>query len=598
QISNKSNGNYKRNKLGIFGIKIIIGTTVVGYLGYHLYDRQRNFVSTQIEKVSSTRKNSVGEFKKGLPSYPLSEISKHNSMGSRVWVTYKEGVYDITEYVAAHPGGDQILMAGGSSLEPFWLIYSLHHNEHVYEILEEHRIGVIFVKKKRIKREREQERRRQIREDPVRRERKKEQSRQKYLRQKREGLQYKKSISQLTPREQHKKRKEWKINSKNYRNRIKATLMERRQIEEGTPPPSDDDNFVPQSRRKLEIRKAVGRRASERNKVRHHRVKKGLEKKIAAFQIRTGTYVLVTIPKEKYKKLNKNQYRYAVICQSDLDDDGEVKPLQGVMWGLSAIGNAKWTGVRLRDILKIAGINEDEEIYKHVHFVGLDFDVAGTNYSGSIPIWRALEKRCDVLLVYEMNGVPLSRDHGFPLRLLQPGCAGCRNVKWIGKIIVSEKENDSHWQQNDYKGVSPSADFDNVDFSKSPAIQELPLTSAICQPAENDTVDVIDGHIFIKGYAWSGNGQKIVRVDVTADGGKTWYIADLYLQDTALPPQHWSWTLWSINIPVGKNLENVEIWAKAVDNCYNTQPESFQNIYNFRGVLNNAYHRVKVNLNY
>ncbi|KAJ8929789.1 hypothetical protein NQ314_017492 [Rhamnusium bicolor] len=113
-----------------------------------------------------------------------------------------------------------------------------------HDLLKLERYGIrgnsleIFRRKKRIKRERDQERRRQIRDDPVRRERKKEQSRQKYLRQKREGLQYKKSISQLTPREQRKKRKEWKINSKNYRNRIKATLIERRQIEEDTPPPS------------------------------------------------------------------------------------------------------------------------------------------------------------------------------------------------------------------------------------------------------------------------------------------------------------------------------------------------------------------------
>lgn len=68
-----------------------------------------------------------------------------------------------------------------------------------------------------------------------------------------------------------------------------------------------------------------------------------------------------------------------------------------------------------------------------------------------------------------------------------------------GKIIVSEKESDSHWQQNDYKGFSPSTDWDSVDFTKSPAIQELPVISAICQPNEGDAVKVVDGHILIKG---------------------------------------------------------------------------------------------------
>lgn len=59
------------------------------------------------------------------------------------------------------------------------------------------------------------------------------------------------------------------------------------------------------------------------------------------------------------------------------------------------------------------------------------------------------------------------------------------------------------------------------------------------------------------GYAWSGGGQKIVRVDVTIDEGNTWYVADLDFQDSAEPPQHWSWTLWSVKIPVKPGTETV-----------------------------------------
>lgn len=58
-----------------------------------------------------------------------------------VWVTYKQGVYDITKFVSEHPGGDQILLAAGSSVEPFWLLYAVHKNPHVLEILEKMRIG-------------------------------------------------------------------------------------------------------------------------------------------------------------------------------------------------------------------------------------------------------------------------------------------------------------------------------------------------------------------------------------------------------------------------------------------------------------------------
>lgn len=119
-----------------------------------------------------------------------------------------------------------------------------------------------------------------------------------------------------------------------------------------------------------------------------------------------------------------------------------------------------------------------------------------------------------------------------------------------------------------------------------------------------------------------------MRVDVTADSGKTWYSADITAQDSKKEPRHWGWSLWSIDVPLPKGTSEVgklrraflklgpccpvsyiefifvvfshfkcskvELWAKAVDSSYNTQPETFANIWNLRGVLSNAYHRVKV----
>lgn len=98
-----------------------------------------------------------------------------------------------------------------------------------------------------------------------------------------------------------------------------------------------------------------------------------------------------------------------------------------------------------------------------------------------------------------MNGEPLSRDHGFPIRAVVPGVVGARNVKWLGKIVVSKSESQSHWQQKDYKGFSPNCDWEKVDFSQSPAIQELPVISAVCRPAKNGTVEVKDGFISVQG---------------------------------------------------------------------------------------------------
>ena len=81
-------------------------------------------------------------------------------------------------------------------------------------------------------------------------------------------------------------------------------------------------------------------------------------------------------------------------------------------------------------------------------------------------LFRSFNPRGDVLLAYEMNGARLPRDHGFPVRVVVPGVVGARNVKWLNRIVISAEESQSHWQQSDYKGFSPSVDWSNVDWSK------------------------------------------------------------------------------------------------------------------------------------
>lgn len=85
--------------------------------------------------------NDVGEFNPKLPSYNLEEVGKHDSADKRIWVTYRQGVYDITDFVVKHPGGDKIMMAAGGSVEPFWLMYGVHKTPEILAILEAHRIG-------------------------------------------------------------------------------------------------------------------------------------------------------------------------------------------------------------------------------------------------------------------------------------------------------------------------------------------------------------------------------------------------------------------------------------------------------------------------
>ena len=259
----------------------------------------------------------------------------------------------------------------------------------------------------------------------------------------------------------------------------------------------------------------------------------------------------------------------------------EIKPIKGLMWKGGAIGNAKWGGVRLSDILKdynLTGI-------KHVQFEGYDEGSDGSPYGASIPIEKAMSG--NVLLAYEMNDEILPRDHGYPIRVVATGIVGARNVKWLKRIVLSEEESHSHWQRSDYKGFNPSVDWSNVDFTKSPSVQNMPVTSVIC----SSKID--NGQLILNGYAWAGGGNRIIRIDLTTDKGENWFEGTLNEQTDDPEPKHFGWSLWSASVPISEQKE-IEVWCKAVDSNYNSQPESFKNIWNLRGINSNAYHRIKV----
>ena len=266
------------------------------------------------------------------------------------------------------------------------------------------------------------------------------------------------------------------------------------------------------------------------------------------------------------------------------------REVKGLNWETTAISNAEWTGVKLADVLAYAKASEDK--VSHVLFQGLDRDLDGTPYEASIPAETAFDPRKDVMLVYKMNGEEIPYDHGYPLRVIVPGTVGARQVKWVNKIILSETESQSHWQQNDYKAFNSSTDWHNVDFSKAEPIQEYPLQSAICEP--KDGVVYEPGETMtIKGYAWSGGGRGILRVDVSTDGGKTWHNAKL---NQVKQPRNrmWAWTLWEIELPAPDQKGELTLICKATDTSHNAQPENAEGIWNLRGLIHNAWHNVKV----
>ena len=108
-------------------------------------------------------------------------------------------------------------------------------------------------------------------------------------------------------------------------------------------------------------------------------------------------------------------------------------------------------------------------------------------------------------------------------------------------------------------------------------------------------MDVDQETVDVKGWALSGGGRGIVRVDVSADGGEHWTTADLkrYPGQRADSGRSWAWTFWDATVPVPEALRTeggtVELVCKAVDTSYNSQPERTEPIWNKRGILNNSW---------
>lgn len=270
------------------------------------------------------------------------------------------------------------------------------------------------------------------------------------------------------------------------------------------------------------------------------------------------------------------------------------RTVKGVGWGLGAVGTAEWSGATLASVLELAGVppssSTTAEGGRHVEFVSVDQckEEGGGPYRASIPLAHATSPERQVLVAYEMNGEELTRDHGYPLRIIVPGVIGARSVKWLQGISVRGEECDGFFQQRDYKMFPPSVDWDNVQWHTRRPIMDFPIQSAITQPCDGDTV--APGQLQkIKGYALSGGGRKVERVDVSVDGGRSWQEATRLNRGQPDGDKTWHWVLWELDAVLSPPCELV---VKAVDEASSTQPESWSSIWNLRGVLNNSWHRV------
>jgi sulfite oxidase len=264
-------------------------------------------------------------------------------------------------------------------------------------------------------------------------------------------------------------------------------------------------------------------------------------------------------------------------------EHSRVKPVGGVQWDAGAIGTAEWTGVRLSDLLKKAGLKSGA---KHLWFEGLDtvtLKDKQTAFGGGVPIEKAM--RPETIVALEMNGRPLSREHGFPARTLVPGYIGARSVKWLRRIVVSDRPSENNFVARDYKMFPPEATPETVKPEAYEPIYGMVLGSAICSPGPEEKLSA--GAIKVRGYAIPPGDPVggISRVEVSADAGKSWVDAKILGGQPAF-----TWRLWEaeVRIPAGESI----LVVRATDASGRTQPEKAA--WNFKGYLNDSWHRVKI----
>jgi DMSO/TMAO reductase YedYZ molybdopterin-dependent catalytic subunit len=198
----------------------------------------------------------------------------------------------------------------------------------------------------------------------------------------------------------------------------------------------------------------------------------------------------------------------------------------GVEWGAGAMGNARWKGARLKDVLAKAGLKKEA---LEIVFDGADGPVmpATPDFQKSIPVWKAQDE--NTLVAYEMNGEPLPHWNGFPARVVVPGWTGTYWMKHIVSINAISKPFDNFWVKAAYRipvGKFPLIDhFTSQVTEVNEPITEMVVNSLITNLAAGQQVAV--GRPFeVKGMAWDG-GRGIATVDVSADGGRSWRAATL-----------------------------------------------------------------------
>jgi len=616
-----------------------------------------------------------------LPTYTMSQVSNYNGQLSptnphkRIWMSYGGLVYDVTEFIVNHPGGsDKILMGAGGAIEPYWYLYRQHFASSLpLNLLSKMLIGKLHPSDQ----DRIDEQMENVTEqtpDPY--EHEPERNSQLIVHgdtpMNAEVPQDVITTRYLTPNELFYIRHHHPVpylsreELEEFRLEVDLTLMfpdalekRKRAAAEGG---DGDDNDEDEEDEEEMVLPATTTTAVDI-------VRRETTETITSSSCSNS--VVAKLSLDQIKSLPKVELVSTLQCSGNRRGGfNGLRQTSGTPWGQGAISTAKWGGARLIDVLMLAmkeveeknklstkknendGKKEGQQEQKpslietlhslqalidnhpelqHLRFESLDGMLA------SIDANKGLNPFGDVIVAYEMNGEDLPRDHGYPLRVIVPGYAAVRNVKWLKKLELAEEEAEGTWQRGlNYKILPPTVlDAKEVDLSVMPGLSEECVFSGITKvenlshthtpmntsstALEEDIFDssmsmaasffaggsrsrsrtpLTPGEIVLvktSGWAYAGGGRNIVRVDVTGNNGKSWQTATITEGSNQPLRRAWAWVFWECEVPaiVCEDGVSVELACKGVDMAFNTQPESMGGMWNVRGLVNNSFYRVK-----
>ena len=313
------------------------------------------------------------------------------------------------------------------------------------------------------------------------------------------------------------------------------------------------------------------------------------EVKASEWRLRVGGDAVRTPLEFSLEQLRKDfkPVEIAALCLCSGNRRGLFQPpVPGVQWGSGAMGNARWRGVRLKDVLAKAGIDKSA---LEVSLDGADSGVLKTtpDFVKSLPLAKALDE--NTLIAFEMNGEALPHWNGFPARLIIPGWTATYWMKHLTAVNVISKPLDNFWMKTAYR--IPKDRFPSGQFSSQETETNMPITEIVVNSL---ITNLVDGHTLpatklleIKGVAWDG-GNGIAQVEVSTDGGISWQQAKLK-QDFG----RFSWRQWYQAFePKGSG--EYQIMARATSHSGVTQP--LEPIPNPSGYHHNAVQKITIQL--